>query len=96
MALRNCCRPACNFDVPLSSRSAMLGERSSRMIAVSERMPAAQPSQPLARGRLAAMTNMAMASIRLARTNHCRTRAKPRVMRLADNRNNMAAHSTDW
>ena len=69
----------------------MLGERSSRMIVVSARPPAASPSQPLASGRLTAKIRPAMANIRNARINHCRSRAYPRDMRLAASRNIIAA-----
>lgn len=74
----------------------MLGERSNRTIVVSIRPPMVSPSQPLANGRLTAKISPAMASIRAARINHCRSRAYPRDMRWAARRNIIAAHRVVW
>ena len=72
----SCWRPVASFESPpRSPLCCMLGDRSSRMIVVSGRPPATNPSQPLASGRLMAKIRPAIAAMRNAIINHCRIRA---------------------
>ena len=63
-------------------------------IAVSTRVPEASPNQPLASGRLTTNNKPRSASVRAASTNHCRSRACPREIRLAATKNAVAPQAT--
>ena len=89
-------RPASNLvtTVPVPC-CCMLGERSSRIMVVSVRPPAALPNQPLAIGRLTANRSPAIANTRKVRISHWRSRAYPRDIRWAVSKNIIAPQRID-